>query len=100
MQVTRRQLRQLIKDSLLTEDFTDRSSRRAMRSYDRDFPSLADRLRSQELEITQWRELIDEFHDLVGETDSELTVGDFFGSRGEGGRWWRKVDTLKKTYGK
>jgi len=36
MKITHRQLRQLIKDSLLTEDFDSRSGRRAIRSYDRD----------------------------------------------------------------
>ena len=112
MKITHRQLRQLILDSLLTEDFTDRSYRRAMRSYDRherkdmraergwrkdyDAAVLAEiDLRN---EIDQWRGLIDRLQEMItARENSELTVGDFFGAQEEGGRWWRDVGTLKKT---
>jgi hypothetical protein len=114
VKITHRQLRQLIKDSLLTEDFDSRSGRRAIRSYDRDerkdmraergWRKDYDAAVIAEIdlreEISQWRGLIDSLQDLIVKREnSELTVGDFFGARGEGGRWWREVDTLKKTSG-
>jgi len=125
MKITRNQLRRLIKDSLLTEDFTDRSYRRdsreanrryrrAIRSTDRqerkevrdeyrwrkDYDAAIEARADLLEEIGQWRGLIDSLVELiVKKKNSELTVGDFFGTHEEGGSWWNRVEILKKTSG-